>query len=158
MIITCTNTSYCTCNVNLDHVTVMIIISLGRVSYINTAELYTEAYVVLSTYWILVVLGAFLMVILIGDPSALKSVYLLCLFIFFIIYQVFLKCIFVCLSVCLFIHLIIYPFMFYLSIYPNISIYLPGFPQMVGIPDVPSMVYIINICRVTSGANIYISI
>ena len=128
MIITCTNTSYCTCNVILDHVTVMIVIPLGRVSYINTTVLYAEAYLVLSTYWIIVVLGAFLMVILIGDPSALKSVYLLCLFIFFIIYQVLLKCIFVCLSVCLSVyssdHLCTHLFIHLCSIYLSNHIYL----------------------------------
>ena len=42
----------------------------------------------LSTYWVLVVVGAFLLVILTGQPSLLKTVYLIFLFVFLITYQV----------------------------------------------------------------------
>ena len=42
----------------------------------------------LRTYWVLAVVGAFLLVTLTGEPSALKSVYLIFFFIFMITYQV----------------------------------------------------------------------
>lgn len=42
----------------------------------------------LRTYWVLAVVGAFLLVTLTGEPSALKTVYLICFFIFMITYQV----------------------------------------------------------------------
>ena len=50
--------------------------------------LYRDLLLVMRTYWVLAVVGAFLLVILVGEPSVLKSVYLLFLFIFFIFYQV----------------------------------------------------------------------
>ena len=40
------------------------------------------------TYWILVVVGAFLLVILVGNPSLLKSVYVAFFFVFLLLYQV----------------------------------------------------------------------
>lgn len=42
----------------------------------------------LKVYWIVVVLASFLLVILVGQPSALKSVYLISLYVFFLFYQV----------------------------------------------------------------------
>jgi hypothetical protein len=42
----------------------------------------------LRTYWVLAVVGAFLLVTLTGEPSALKTVYLVGFFIFMITYQV----------------------------------------------------------------------
>ncbi len=54
----------------------------------TVSKLYAEVYLGLTTYWIVVVLGAFLVVILVGQPSVLKTVYLVFLYVFFLIYQV----------------------------------------------------------------------
>ena len=50
--------------------------------------LYRDLLLVMRTYWVLAVVSAFLLVILVGEPSVIKSVYLLFLFIFFLFYQV----------------------------------------------------------------------
>ena len=52
------------------------------------SHFYTSLKLLLSTYWVLVVVGAFLLVILTGQPSLLKTVYLIFFFVFLIIYQV----------------------------------------------------------------------
>ena len=52
------------------------------------AKVYKSAYRLVSTYWILLVLGAFLLVTLAGPPSLLKTVYLIFFFLFMITYQV----------------------------------------------------------------------
>ena len=50
--------------------------------------LYLELKLLLTSYWILVVVLAFVLVILTGEPSILKSVYLIFFFIFLFLYQV----------------------------------------------------------------------
>lgn len=52
------------------------------------AKIYSSILNVIRTYWVIAVVGAFLLVILTGEPSALKTVYLVCFFIFLITYQV----------------------------------------------------------------------
>ena len=52
------------------------------------AELYKGLWQLVATYWILVVVGAFLLVTMTGDPSFFKLVYLLFFFYFMITYQV----------------------------------------------------------------------
>ena len=52
------------------------------------SHFYKSLKLLLSTYWVLVVVGAFLLVILIGQPSLLKTVYLIFFFVFLITYQV----------------------------------------------------------------------
>ena len=52
------------------------------------SHFYMSLKLLLSTYWVLVVVGAFLLVILTGQPSLLKTVYLVFFFVFLIIYQV----------------------------------------------------------------------
>ena len=52
------------------------------------SHFYVSLKLLLSTYWVLVVVGAFLLVILTGQPSLLKTVYLIFLFVFLITYQV----------------------------------------------------------------------
>ena len=52
------------------------------------SHFYMSLKLLLSTYWVLVVVGAFLLVILTGQPSLLKTVYLIFFFVFLIIYQV----------------------------------------------------------------------
>lgn len=54
----------------------------------SRAKVYKSAYRLVSTYWVLVVLGAFLLVTLAGRPSLLKTVYLVFFFLFMITYQV----------------------------------------------------------------------
>ena len=53
-----------------------------------TSHFYTSLKLLLSTYWVLAVIGAFLLVTLAGQPSLLKTVYLVFFFIFLITYQV----------------------------------------------------------------------
>ena len=52
------------------------------------SKLITEGFYLLSTYWILVVVAAFLLVFLSGEPSVLKTVYLIFFFLFLVMYQV----------------------------------------------------------------------
>ena len=52
------------------------------------SKIYLSVQRLLRTYWVLAVVGAFLLVTLTGEPSALKTVYLVCFFIFMITYQV----------------------------------------------------------------------
>ena len=52
------------------------------------SHFYVSLKLLLSTYWVLVVVGAFLLVILTGQPSLLKTVYLIFFFVFLITYQV----------------------------------------------------------------------
>ena len=52
------------------------------------SRFYSSIYCLLCTYWVVVVVGAFLLVILTGEPSALKCVYLVSFFLFMITYQV----------------------------------------------------------------------
>lgn len=52
------------------------------------SKIYLSIQRLLRTYWVLAVVGAFLLVTLTGEPSALKTVYLVCFFIFMITYQV----------------------------------------------------------------------
>lgn len=52
------------------------------------AKLYEGLRQLIATYWVLVVMGSFLLVILLGDPSLFKVVYLIFFFLFLIIYQV----------------------------------------------------------------------
>ena len=52
------------------------------------SRLYSSIYHLLCTYWVVVVIGAFLLVVLIGEPSVLKCVYLVGFFLFMITYQV----------------------------------------------------------------------
>ncbi|CAI8013642.1 Piezo-type mechanosensitive ion channel component 1 [Geodia barretti] len=56
------------------------------------SKLITEGFYLLSTYWILVVVAAFLLVFLSGEPSVLKTVYLIFFFLFLVMYQVFERC------------------------------------------------------------------
>ena len=51
-------------------------------------HIYTTVYHLMCTYWVVVVVGAFLLVMLTGAPSALKSIYLIFFFVFMITYQV----------------------------------------------------------------------
>lgn len=53
-----------------------------------SSRLYVFLEEILSTYWVLAVVGAFLLVTLPGDPSLLKTVYLIFFFVFLITYQV----------------------------------------------------------------------
>ena len=52
------------------------------------SHFYTSLKLLFSTYWVLVVVGAFLLVILTGQPSLLKTIYLIFFFVFLITYQV----------------------------------------------------------------------
>lgn len=52
------------------------------------AALYEGLRQLIATYWVLVVVGSFLLVILVGDPSLFKVVYLFFFFTFLVIYQV----------------------------------------------------------------------
>ena len=52
------------------------------------AELLKCVYALLSNYWVLVVVAAFLLVFLSGEPNMLKTVYLIFFFVFLITYQV----------------------------------------------------------------------
>ena len=65
----------------------------GQVSktQLVSSHFYTSLKRLLSTYWVLAVVGAFLLVILTGQPSLLKTVYLVFFFIFLITYQVCLR-------------------------------------------------------------------
>ena len=63
-------------------------LSLDAAETSTVSILYAEIYLALTTYWVVAVLGAFLLVILVGQPSVLKTVYLAALFVFFLFYQV----------------------------------------------------------------------
>ena len=52
------------------------------------SKIYSSIVRLLRTYWVLAVVGAFLLVTLTGEPSALKIIYLIFFFIFMITYQV----------------------------------------------------------------------
>lgn len=52
------------------------------------SELVKSTYALLSSYWVLVVVVAFLLVFLSGEPSLLKTIYLIFFFVFLITYQV----------------------------------------------------------------------
>lgn len=52
------------------------------------SQVYASVYRLLCTYWVVVVVGAFLIVMLTGQPSVLKCVYLVCFFLFMVTYQV----------------------------------------------------------------------
>ena len=52
------------------------------------SELLRSAHALLSNYWVLVVVAAFLLVSLSGEPNMLKTVYLIFFFVFLITYQV----------------------------------------------------------------------
>ena len=54
----------------------------------TTTLLYMQLKLLLTSYWILVVVLAFVLVILAGEPSILKSVYLVFFFVFLLLYQV----------------------------------------------------------------------
>ena len=62
----------------------------GKVSQSELArsKIYSSLEQLLRTYWVLVVVGAFLLVFLSGDPSLLKTVYLIFFFVFLVTYQV----------------------------------------------------------------------
>ena len=51
------------------------------------AQLYEGLRQVIATYWVLLVVGAFLLVFLSGDPSFFKAIYVFFFFIFMISYQ-----------------------------------------------------------------------
>lgn len=52
------------------------------------SELVKSTYALLSSYWVLVVVVAFLLVFLSGEPSLFKTIYLIFFFVFLITYQV----------------------------------------------------------------------
>lgn len=52
------------------------------------SELVKSTYALLSSYWVLVVIVAFLLVFLSGEPSLFKTIYLIFFFVFLITYQV----------------------------------------------------------------------
>ena len=52
------------------------------------SQLYSSGYRLLCTYWVVVLVGAFLLVMLAGEPSLLKCVYLVFFFLFMVTYQV----------------------------------------------------------------------
>lgn len=54
----------------------------------HRAQAYEGLRQLIATYWVLLVVGAFLLVIMSGDPSFLKTIYLVFFFIFMITYQV----------------------------------------------------------------------
>lgn len=66
----------------------VFIVLASESSSATASKLFLEVYAMLKTYWIVVVLASFLLVILVGQPSALKAVYLISLYIFLLFYQV----------------------------------------------------------------------
>ena len=52
------------------------------------SKLITNGFYLISSYWILVVVAAFLLVFLSGEPNVLKTVYLIFFFLFLVTYQV----------------------------------------------------------------------
>ena len=60
-------------------------------SELARSKIYSSLKELFSTYWVLVVIGAFLLVFLTGTPSLLKTIYLIFFFVFLVTYQVRLK-------------------------------------------------------------------
>lgn len=52
------------------------------------SKLYHSALPLCSNYWVLLVIGAFLLVTLTGEPNLFKTIYLIFFFVFLITYQV----------------------------------------------------------------------
>lgn len=61
-----------------------------------SSELFRSCYTLLKTYWVLVVVAAFLLVFLTGEPNLFKTIYLIFFFVFLITYQVRINIIYIC--------------------------------------------------------------
>ena len=53
-----------------------------------SSELVRSGYTLLSNYWVLVVVSAFLLLFLSGEPNMFKTIYLIFFFVFLVTYQV----------------------------------------------------------------------
>ena len=73
---------------------------------VRVVDKYAGLVQLMGTYWVLAVVGAFLLVILTGDPGFLKTVYLVWFFYLIMTYQVhtyMYVCVYVCIYVCMYV-------------------------------------------------------